>query len=300
MYTDFLGGRWYKGNLHAHTTHSDGRVAPEETIARYRHSGYDFLAISDHWVPSMPPAEPRDGLLLLPGCEYDTVYTEPYYEKKRQVIIHINGIGFTSIPKLEKSPDLRGQAIIDAIRAAGGIATFNHPAWSHNIPADIGALKGLAGVEIYNTLCGHGRWHYADSSWYLDQLALGGLLFPAMASDDAHYYTGEECRSFMMVRSEKFDREHLLEAISSGHFYASQGPWVQAALKDRTVKVTCTPAAEIRIFDGTPNGRFRDTALLTGAEYVLEDGVSWYRVEVIDERGKRAWTSPVAVGRDSA
>ena len=37
-----------KGNLHAHTTFSDGRRPVAEVIERYRELGYDFLAITDH------------------------------------------------------------------------------------------------------------------------------------------------------------------------------------------------------------------------------------------------------------
>ena len=42
------GKRWLKGNLHAHTTASDGRISIEECIKRYKEHGYDFLAITDH------------------------------------------------------------------------------------------------------------------------------------------------------------------------------------------------------------------------------------------------------------
>lgn len=33
MFTDAFGKIWYKGNLHTHTTNSDGAYTPEETIA---------------------------------------------------------------------------------------------------------------------------------------------------------------------------------------------------------------------------------------------------------------------------
>ena len=39
---------WYKGNLHTHTTFSDGTRDIEEVIADYDDRGYDFLGISDH------------------------------------------------------------------------------------------------------------------------------------------------------------------------------------------------------------------------------------------------------------
>ena len=56
----------FKGNLHAHTTFSDGRRPIDEVIARYRDLGYDFLAITDHddridedyWF-NIPPGDDR-------------------------------------------------------------------------------------------------------------------------------------------------------------------------------------------------------------------------------------------------
>jgi predicted metal-dependent phosphoesterase TrpH len=63
-----------KGNLHAHTTFSDGRRPVGEVIARYRDLGYDFLAITDHedrvlddyWY-NIPQGDDR--LIVLPGIE---------------------------------------------------------------------------------------------------------------------------------------------------------------------------------------------------------------------------------------
>ena len=37
-----------RGNLHAHTTFSDGALAPHRLIEAYEQLGYDFLAITDH------------------------------------------------------------------------------------------------------------------------------------------------------------------------------------------------------------------------------------------------------------
>src|SRR5437867_7370821 len=39
---------WLRGNLHAHTTYSDGVKTPQELLAEYETLGYDFLAITDH------------------------------------------------------------------------------------------------------------------------------------------------------------------------------------------------------------------------------------------------------------
>src|SRR5918995_4095171 len=42
-------GRFYRGNIHAHSTNSDGTLPPQELASLYREAGYDFLAITDHY-----------------------------------------------------------------------------------------------------------------------------------------------------------------------------------------------------------------------------------------------------------
>ena len=42
-------GRIYRGNLHGHCTHSDGRNEATEVVRLYREAGYDFTCLSDHY-----------------------------------------------------------------------------------------------------------------------------------------------------------------------------------------------------------------------------------------------------------
>ncbi len=65
---------WLRGNLHAHTTFSDGVKDPAHLIAEYEALGYDFLAITDHenWIDdsywrALPKLSSR--LLLFHGVE---------------------------------------------------------------------------------------------------------------------------------------------------------------------------------------------------------------------------------------
>jgi hypothetical protein len=66
-----------RGNLHAHTTFSDGVRSPAALVAEYESRGYDFLAITDHedhgnWVePGYRDAldRLRPALLLFRGIE---------------------------------------------------------------------------------------------------------------------------------------------------------------------------------------------------------------------------------------
>ena len=293
MYIDLYGQKWLKGSIHTHTSRSDGRLTFEEAVSLHRYLGFDFLSITDHWVPSETIRE--DNFLLLSGCEYDTYGSQTCGNVKRPIIIHINGIGFTSAPKLEHNPDPGGQKIVDAINAAGGIAIFNHPEWSRNLPSDIMRLQNLAGVEIFNTGCGGNDAHYDYSGFHVDQLALQGINLPVFAADDAHSYTGEEGRSFIMVQAESLSRESILDAVGKGRFYASQGPWLHTELKERKLRVTCTPVVEIRVFTNLYEGYVKKTSIpVTSAVFQLAESVYYYRVEIIDKDGNMAWTSPVS------
>ena len=41
-------GRFYKVNLHSHTTLSDGSTTPEQTKEKYKSMGYDAVAFTEH------------------------------------------------------------------------------------------------------------------------------------------------------------------------------------------------------------------------------------------------------------
>ena len=59
---------FYKGNLHCHSTLSDGALTPRKVKAFYRERGYDFLAVTDHRLLG-EETHMEDGLLVLSGLE---------------------------------------------------------------------------------------------------------------------------------------------------------------------------------------------------------------------------------------
>ena len=71
MYIDKQGNCWWKGNLHTHTTRSDGHKKPSEAVRLYQKAGYDFLAVTDHWALSEPGR--YHNMILIPGMELDTM-----------------------------------------------------------------------------------------------------------------------------------------------------------------------------------------------------------------------------------
>ena len=43
-------GRFWRGNLHTHSTLSDGALAPSAVVEAYKNAGYDFMMLSDHFI----------------------------------------------------------------------------------------------------------------------------------------------------------------------------------------------------------------------------------------------------------
>ena len=71
-------GRFWKGNLHTHCTASDGTLSAEVVCQRYREAGYDFLAITDHFMQryDFPITDTRpyrgEGFTTILGAELHT------------------------------------------------------------------------------------------------------------------------------------------------------------------------------------------------------------------------------------
>ncbi len=43
-------GNFYRGNMHTHSTNSDGSLSPEAVCGAYRGEGHDFLVLTDHFM----------------------------------------------------------------------------------------------------------------------------------------------------------------------------------------------------------------------------------------------------------
>jgi len=276
----------YKGSLHIHTTISDGRKDPKDTLEAYKLAGYDFVALTDHW--SYGEASEYKGMQVLSGIEYDTGHSVV------DGIFHIVGIGMERKPSLERS-DLssysnsveRAQHIINCINDAGGAAILAHPAWSINRASDILKLHGLAGVEIYNAVSGYPFGNRANSAVILDTLAADGYFLPVHAADDTHFWEGEECSSFVLTTERNF-----IHAIKSGNLYASRGPRMEITRDGNTLHIECSPASSIIIQTGSVwiNGRILTGDGITSRDYTIEPNDLFARAEVIDKNGNTAWS----------
>lgn len=286
MIIDSKGRKWFKGNLHTHTTNSDGDMEPEKVIELYRSRGYDFMAMTEHW--KYTPEAHIDDFLIVPGIEYD------FGSDAAEGIFHIVCLGH--------SADLEGmhrripfsEDILTRVRALGGICEIAHPAWSLNTPAMLEALPRFDASEIFNSVSDQPFNCRPDSGLILDMLAAKGMPLPLLAVDDVHFYKeSDACRSFIMVNVDELTTENVIAAIKNGNFYASQGPTIEAVRDGDTITVTTSPVDIITVYTDVPYIPDRCVVGdgITGRSYTFGSNVRFARFEARDSFGRRAWTN---------
>ena len=151
---DDLVGRYpFRGDLHMHSSRSDGGQAPVIVCAEYRKIGYDFMAITDHgkYEPSLEAiAAYKDvpiEMTLVPGEE---IHLPCDYEGKRINPMHIiNFGGSKSINAMAKSDPEAHWAAVEAYAKT---------------------------IDIPETLQGSERYTYASCLWAYNEIKqCGGL-----------------------------------------------------------------------------------------------------------------------------
>lgn len=296
-------GRFWRGNLHTHSTRSDGVLPPEEVCRRYRAEGYDFLALTDHFVgkfgyPIVDTVPFRaEGFTTLLGAE---LHSGPMRNGELWHILAVglppdfapgNAPDFSVHPGMETGPEIAARAV-----AAGAFVAIAHPQWSGLTLADARTIAAAHAVEIYNHGCANGC-DRADGFAIADLLLSEGRAVTMVATDDAHFYEPDHFGGWVMVKAEANTPEALLASLKAGAFYSSQGP----ELRDVVVtadRVTVESSAVVSMIvqgQGTA-ARAVHGLSMTRSEMGLErfSASPWLRVTVIDAAGKRAWSNPVA------
>ena len=82
----------YKGNLHSHTTNSDGRLAPAAAVADYRAHGYQFLCLTEHDLFTDLSGEfDGEDFVILPGIEASAYLYDDENHRARLRCHHLCG-----------------------------------------------------------------------------------------------------------------------------------------------------------------------------------------------------------------
>jgi hypothetical protein len=295
-------GRFWRGNLHTQSYLSDGCLSPQEVCRRYAAEGYDFLALTDHFVglygyPIVDTTEYRGpGFTTLLGAELHSGAME------NGELWHILAVGLPADFAPSHTPDFfpvegqeSGPEIARRAREAGAFVAVAHPHWSGMTLADARSIEAAHAVEVYNHGCFAGC-DRGEGFHVADLLLSEGRDVTLIATDDAHFTEPDHFGGWVMVKAEENSPEALLAALKAGAFYASQGPEIRhAELQGGRIIVECSAVASVIVQGSGSAARAVHGASITRAELTLERFVAsdWLRVSVIDRAGKRAWTNPI-------
>lgn len=317
-------GNWYKGNIHCHTTDSDGCLTPAEVVELYRKKGYAFLAISDHDVYSDYRSKfDSETFIILPAIEASAVLyaDEQKRRSERLSIHHIHGIlgnremqkhapksvfsHQQKYPPREYCGEWNGaevaQELQDDLQAHGCITVYNHPVWSRVKEEDFIHTTGLTALEIYNYGTVNESATGFDTLRWDVMLRNGSHIF-ATASDDNHNdgIVEDSFGGYLMVQAEHLDHESIVNAILEGNYYSSTGPEIyEWGIRDNMVYVSCSPVCRVNFMAGNYINAGGAVVSATGknditrAEFELRGNEDYIRIECSDIYGKTAWSNPI-------
>ncbi len=293
-------GLFLKGGLHCHTTSSDGEGDPADVIRIHYEQGYHFLALTDHHK-STPKNYADVPMTILSGIERDMGM--PGWTKDLPHCVHIVGVGDPDAPEGPEHDEIiprygnfedasAAQGMIDEMHRWGLKTIYCHPEWSGTTYADFRSLQGNFGMELWNTGCVFDNDQDTDNGHYWDEALIEGRKLWGVAVDDGHSMH-HHCLGWVMVKAEN-SAPAILQALEDGAFYASCGPEIHDFyVEDGTACLTCSEAVSVHFH--TLRAPLRSTLgeNITHVETRLHDGIRYVRAEVVDARGRKAWTNPI-------
>lgn len=306
--------RFFKGNLHLHTTWSDGDLPADQVVSRFKEKGYHFISISDHDIYARTEAYNTSDFITLPGTErgglnpvagknpgyHFGVIDDPTVEAALPRYEHLHKFS----KPVPWTGDDAPQQLIDELIAHGNLVVFNHPEWHLTRFEDMVKYDRFFAVEIYNYST---EWSTATSygTAYWDHALQNGKRVFGIASDDSHSHNSDMAipdygGGWVQVQAKALTPSDIVKSLKEGSFYSSSGPKIyDLRVEEGRLIVQCSPCKFI-MFKAFPQrgpfiGDFNNGELLTTASVKLQEEMQYIRVECVDEAGRVAWSNPIFV-----
>lgn len=297
---------WFKGNIHCHTTMSDGDADPRVAVDWYQSHGYDFLVLSDHNHLTLfdYQAKGNHDLILIPGEEVTSSVGVD------SIPVHINGIG---INRLVEPADCETvleslQINIDRIQDAGGLVSINHPNFKWALtPEIIISSTGANMLEVFNghpktNTFGTGNKLSAEQIW--DEVLTSGQKIFAAATDDTHNYHdftpnhSNPGRGWLNVRARNLTSDGIINSLRSGDFYSSTGVVLNRIDVHQSgigIEIEKVPFVEYQTVFVGAGGKVLDKCFGSNPKYTFQGEKNYVRATISDSNGFKAWIQPVHI-----
>ena len=319
-------GNFYKANLHAHGTGSDGEFSPEQMKEEFKKRGYQVLCITEHEVLKDYTCFDDEDFIFINGyelsisenkskewtenkCAHLNIYSGDKHNTT-QVCYNPDSIWFAGddvknavkyygeITEREYSPEFINK-VIKECNDRGFIVCMNHPYWSLQEPWELCQYEGLYALEIYNTDNVYWGWPEYDIYAY-DIMSRHNIRLAAQMADDNHNHTTEDDMfygtfgGFNMIKADELSYEAIFEGLKNQNFYCSQGPEIlDLYIEDSYAHIKCSNVKDIIMNTGIRHVKrhfAKDNEYITEASFPIEERFQYIRFDVIDEYGKHANT----------
>ncbi|UCH35914.1 MAG: CehA/McbA family metallohydrolase [Armatimonadota bacterium] len=292
------------GDLHAHTSYSDGVLTPRDAYTHARDvSRLDFFAVTDHGE-ALGAEEMADVIAQAEAVNEDGKFVALYGVEWTKGIGHIN---YFMEPDHNLSLALPG--FWRQVSEMGALAHLNHPGINNfnNLAYDADADAAIFGVETRNE---------NEELAYIGLLNNGWHLSPT-GCQDKHDATWGEGPHWTVALARSRTRAGILEALASRRVYSSYDRNMRLALSiddrdmgsrlsgpatDYTVTVSvndpdtqdATSLIQVYLYGKVAREIDADAATYTGtAGLALEPGRHYVFVKVTQADGDKAWSAPI-------
>ncbi len=298
-----FGHKFYRGDCHSHSQHSDGIGTVAEIAAMASAAELDFQFVTDHWGVTQEAECRTHGLWV--GQEPGTQYQH----------LAVLGLDFA----FEPQQDL----VADYVQAGklGATAFIPHPAgwWAKTVYSDEQkqAMFSLPDPIIMEVINGAANvvtaFDYTDQMavelW--DELLMAGRRVHVMGNTDAHAPHGIGI-VWSGVFAANGSQQSILKAINAGRMFASEAPLLhlsvgRVGMGGRVAERSKAGPLRLRVVDADglmrvriiADGRVRRTWYPDGeAKFEHEQALpsSWrryVRVEAVSHDGRRGFSNPI-------
>ena len=266
--------KYFKGNTHAHTTNSDGKLTPLELMTEYQNRGYNFLVVTDHHVITNVENYSSDEFIAIPGTEV-TFYR------------HITTLNPSSMPPFVSRTlqEVFGSLSVEE----EGLSILAHPRWkpTYSTFSELYPIEELTHMEIHNAYTEF-KGHKDDLSLW-DSLLTSGKPIYGIASDDAHSLI-DIGKGWVMVEADTLTTYSIIDALSQGRFYSTTGIDISPLVRINDSLFVESHNADTIIFYGS-NSRILQKS--NGNKSSFDMGSEQYvRVVAKNTNGLTAWSQP--------
>ena len=305
-YADIDGLIDYKGDLHLHSTRSDGQGTPEEMFDRLIDRGFDFCCLADHDLPSQ--TQRHHGLLALTGQEASA-------ESGHVVVLSTN---------LVRAAEWTTAEQLAAFRASGGFTILSHPKIREFTPRPgptytarrlVCELPGrFDGIEVYTHNVGSGPRVAVDRLevvWSAMVLPWGAQIAEefrpvwAFGASDGHHVDHINENVGVVVWADTLSPAALMASLAKGAFYAladTKTRFRDISVQANSLRACASEAVMLRVVKagGRPawgvNGRAEDRLEI---RYTINGDEGYLRLEAMDADGGSAYSNPIFVGKQT-